>query len=366
MKSSIPDSDIVYWTCVLTIVYILCLFLFIRISYDNIPQTGQNFGIYFINVFKASGDASLFRIMECVDDYYNPGPITKDILVRSFFSVEYQETEEHTSQCRVRYLVPFNATVYQGMRASHQQHGDNFTYEYDTYRNLGHHVTTINGVKGHDTTHWALHHGETLESAEYGVDHLHIEDEDIYLWRYTDYDDGEFDPFNSTECHTVVDDIIPALPFTDVAVYLSVSTQNTASFTNGSFVSAMCKRLILTEKTSTLYDVTLAANDQAITSFFTKLDSDDYGIIEVNGLINQGGYTWRIFDVLSQDIFPTDLTLTTIQDGGHYEYRFTEDDLYATQPYDVTTESKSERMKFNQHYIIALITIFMAIAIIDI
>eukprot|EP00057_Strongylocentrotus_purpuratus_P009084 XP_011663558.1 PREDICTED: uncharacterized protein LOC105437998 [Strongylocentrotus purpuratus] len=303
-------------------------------------------------------------IQECTEDYNHAGPTTKDILVTSFFSVEYQ-AEEHTSQCRVRYSVPLNATVYQGMKAAHQQHGDNFTYEYDTYSQFGHHVTAINGVKGHDTTHWALHHGDTLEAAEYGVDLLHIEADDLYLWRYTDYEDGEFDPFNSTgECHSAVDDILPALPFTDVVVYLSVSTENTALFTNGTFVSKMCKRLVLTEATSTLYDVTLAANDQSITLFLAELDSEDHAITQLNGLMNQGGYTWRIFDAVSQQIFPTDLSITTIQDGGHYEYHFTEDNLYPTQPYkDFTTESRSGRLSIVYfHYIIALVSVFMTLS----
>ena len=31
-----------------------------------------------------------------------------------------------------------------------------------------------------------------------GIDFLYIEDDSLYLWRYTDYDGGEFEPQNFT------------------------------------------------------------------------------------------------------------------------------------------------------------------------
>ncbi|XP_071509352.1 uncharacterized protein [Diadema antillarum] len=261
---------------------------------------------------------------ECplVDGYSDYGPVTADTLVESYFSVEFQ-LEGKASLCRLRYHVPVNATLYQGMIAAHQQHGENFTFEYNTHHLYGHHIVAINGVEGHDTFHWALHHGDTWETSEVGVDHLLIADEDLYLWRYTEYQGGEFNPSNFTgDCHAAVDDIQPAFNLTDVVVYISVSAQDTDQFIDG--FEPVCKLPLLTPVPYGFESLISLANDQLVLVFEAEINQDTHELASLNELENQGGFEWRIFDARTGYIMPSDLRQSFfVTDGDHFEFRFT-------------------------------------------
>ncbi|XP_038044958.1 uncharacterized protein LOC119719559 [Patiria miniata] len=253
----------------------------------------------------------------CPGEELTSGPTITDTLVTSYLSVD----GGGTVQCSMKYRVPAKSTVYQGMLAASQQHGNGFEFESTLYAKFGHFITSINSVAPMGGSYWLIFDDVTKMLTPVGVDSIHVKNGSSYIWHYTN-DTGH----NVTYRGPCVGSsfIPPTIPLTYKVVYLTISGANVHQTTNDTFKRVCKQTVLIPSKETSVFRLLEIANSQIPITVKAELDLQGSSVRSFNGVSMRRSYRWIGFKAGMDGPIPYDLSMSTVTDGDHIEFRYEE------------------------------------------